>query len=354
MIEQATLEKAKAFVLANWDKIDNRWDSKAPSDPSFHFYGAKHCTVFSHPEFPGYVLKVMNKFQSRETKEGVDFAHKVFTEQGFLYCHTPAAAEIDLTDTKTLLLMEKAAGNTDEFAAKEEMEKEFELIDSDPEMAAKWKQMTREVALATAKIGYWDSQRKNLIWDSQKGWSFIDFERIGPSRDNKKTGLDRLVEIFPPQFVDEIYDVADAHGVRLDMTREVAKVHRQTQFNFSRELSRWSLEKGVPRVLDKERWDSSTWERKILDHFDENRNAPWYQDYPPAQIELNWQPFTFSLTWEQSQNYKELGEPIYLKNRAEFELALENLKAAGVVRTWKVEEQHAGTQPYLVSYTIYF
>lgn len=347
IFEQATLEKAKSLVCDQWDAIHQREEN-----PSFHFYGAKHCVAFSHSDFPGLVLKVMNTVQAGESEKFGDFARKVFTDQKFQYCHAPAAKTIDLPKGKTLLIMEKATGSTDEYVAQEEMEKEFELIDSDPSIAAKWQQMTREVAQATAKIGYWDSQRKNLIWDSQKGWSFIDFERIGPDRNNIKTGLDRLVEIFPPHFVDEIYNVAEESGVKLNQTREAAKVNRLAQFKLSRDLSRWNLEKGLPRALDIERWDPSSWERKILEKFDKNRNEDWYKDYPPAQTELFWQPFATLPIPCHGEEYKKIGHPIYLENQAAFELALKNLKSEGVVRAWKSNDTYP--QPYLIDYTIFF
>ncbi|MBS0607537.1 MAG: hypothetical protein JSR57_11355 [Verrucomicrobia bacterium] len=353
IIDQKTLDKAKDFVLQNQNRITRR----DKTDPSFHFYQAKHCTAFSHSDFPGLVLKVMNTLQAHESKESINAARSLFACEGYRYCHALAAETIDLSDKKTLLVMEKAIGNTDEFAAQEEMEKEFELIDSNPEMAAKWQLMTREVAQATAKLGYWDSQRKNLIWDSQQGWSFIDFERIAPTKSNIETGLNRLVEIFPPQFVDEIYDAAAQSDVTLDKTRERAKTDRLAQFTFSRELSRWNTKKGLPRVLDIERWPSTSWERKILMQFEENRNRPCLQNYLPAQTELSWwQPFTSLLSWEQIEPdavYKAVGEPIYLENRAAFEAALKNLESEGVIRTWEVSRENS-IQPYLVSYMIYF
>lgn len=362
IVERATIEKAKAFVLDNWETItdsDLRFKEEKNENSLFHFYGAKHCVAFFHSDFPGLVLKVMSVSQAQESKKFGDFANKAFTEEKFKYCHAPAADTIELPKNKMLLVMEKATGNTDQFNAQEEMEKEFELIESDLNIAAKWQQMTREVAQATAKIGYWDSQPKNLIWDSQKGFSFIDFERIGPNRDNIKTGLSRLAEIFPPQFVDEIYDVAEEKGIKLEQTREATKTARVTQFQLSRDLSHWNLEKGLPRILDKERWEPASWERKIVEKFDENRNQDWYRNHPPAQTELFWQPFTFRTIPgsdrpfpTDGEEYKKIGHPIYLENRAAFELALENLKAAGVVRTWKSNDTYH--QPFLIDYTIFF
>ncbi len=362
-IDQDTVKKAHDFVLSHYDRICDR----DRSDSSFHFYGAKHCIVFSHSDFPGLVIKVMSQSQAIDSKRSIDRARALFDSEKFQYCHAPAAEMVDLSgyEDQTLLVMEKAAGNTDEYAAKEEMEKEFERIDQDPQMEKKWRRMTFEVAQATAKLGYWDSQRKNLIWDSQKGWSFIDFEDVEPTLDHIETGLNRLVEIFPHQFADVIYDVAEESRVNLAIPREDAKSQRFKQFCFSRELSQRNEQKGLPRFIDIDRWPIGSWERKIVEEFDGNRSGR--QNFSPEQTELYWQPFCNEIDYsnflfaKMFQKFSSLkreagaiaqstGASEILDKRRAFEEALGNLQSQGVVYTWTSE----GNDPWLVGYQIYF
>ncbi len=338
------IEQCQKLALANMEKLEKR-----ENDKELHFFAGKHCTVFSHTELPGLVLKIMVKKQAEDSKRDLDIARKAFAQRGFQYCHAPQAELADLGNDETLFIMERAKGETDELLAQELMEQEFERIASEPKMAEKWKTMTREVAEATALIGYWDSQRKNLIWDSEKGWTFVDFERVKPTRSNIQTGLSRLAEIFPPQFVGEIYDVVDGEGITLDITRDAAKVKRQAQFELSRSCSRRNKEKGLPRVLEEDKWDEASWERRILDKFDENRTQPWYVNYKPAQTQLFWQPFSMSGAMRETP---EIYYAQHAKERAGLEAALERMQKAGDVLTWRIMENP--NQKELVAYTIYF
>ncbi len=245
IIEQETLVKARAFVLENWDTIIFKF-SHALSDETFQFFVGSGCLAFTHADFTGEVFKIMNKLRAVDSKRAIDHARQVFAERGFLYAHAPHALIADLSNGNALLLMEKAKGDVEVDAAKEAREREFERIDSDPMMAVKWQQMTHEVAVATALLGYWDAGPTNFIWDSIKGWSFIDFERLEPTTDNMIQGLYKLIGLFPYQFVDEIYDVADANGVNLITTRENAKVSRKAEFEFCRKRSLIRIQKGLP------------------------------------------------------------------------------------------------------------
>jgi hypothetical protein len=328
------------MVLENYNTISNL----DQSDPVFYFYKATNSFVFSHAAFPNLVLKIMEQEQALQSKRSIDHAQRVFSEMGFLYAHIPPAEIIDLFNTKTLLVMEKAIGNTDEFLAQEEMEQEFEMIDRSHEMAIKWKRMTREVALATASIGYWDAHRQNLIWDSRIGWSFIDFENLNNSSPSIKRGLTHLIEIVPPQFIDEIYDVAETVKVLLDKQRIDAKANRLAQFILTRSISKWNKERPIPRILHKEHWETCSWERKILEYFDEYRKKPYFKNYPPAQTMLSWQPFITDIG-KQNPN-------TMFRTQIIFEKALKNLQTAGVILTWKSEkDHHHPTQP---SYKIFF
>lgn len=315
----------------------------------FHLYAGKHCTVFSYVEEPG-IIKCMRTKEALDSKKCLDVVRKVFAERQFRYCYAPSAHLVNLSDKKTLFIMDKATGETDPDIAQEMMEQEFERIPIDPVIAEKWKTMTREVAEAVAATGYWDSQRKNFVWDPKLGFAFIDFERVTPNLFLKQTGLSRLPEIFPPEYVDVIYNVAEEEGVPLNIGRDAAKIARKNQFELSRECSRWDKQKAFPRVLEKDKWPASSKERKILDKFDESRNQPWYKNNRPRQTKLFWQPFSNAIPWDKQDDAATLEQ--HKKERQEFEAALKNLQNAGDLLTWKVNENRHQTQ--LVEYSIYF
>lgn len=313
-IEASFLERAKKFVLDNY-RVITYLDG---SDPHFHFYQGINSIVFSHLSFPNLVFKLMGKEQAMESKKSIDVARIVLNNLNLRYAHVPPAEIIDLSLSRTLLVMEKAIGETDELEAQEAMEEEFSLIDTNLEMAAKWRQMTREVATVTALIGYWDAHRKNLIWDSSNGWTFIDFEEVRPTSENIQKGLNHLIEIFPPQFVDEIYDVAEAISLTLKIERTIAKVDRMAQFTLSRGVSQWNRTKVIPRILDKDQWPPESLERKILEEFDIIRSKPYYRNWKLAQTELTYEP---NLEIQEALN-----------------VALQNLQSSGVVYRWIITE----------------
>ncbi len=312
----------------------------------FRYFNGKHSEVFSHPDFPGLVFKWMSPSQATESIEALRYAKERFSQRGFSYCHVPNGVIFPITAKNTLFIMEKAKGTTDVEQAQEAMEQEFERIPENPDLYRKWEAMTQELAEAVAEIGYWDSQRKNLIWDTDKGWSFIDFERIEANPSLICTGLSRLVGIVPPLFVEKVYQVARHNSVVLPLSEEEAISKRQEEFTTRREWSRWHYAKPLPREIDKERWPESSWARRIVEKFDENRTlcntycSPGSENYLFQHTTLHWQPF-FGF------------EETYSEERARFECGLEELLKAGVIQRWKAEENPYG-QDALVAYTIYF
>lgn len=315
----------------------------------FHLYDGNHCVVFSYVKEPGVIKNMISK-DALASKKNLDRVRKVFAERQFRYCYAPDAHLVKLSDMRTLFIMQKAIGETDSFVAQEMMEQEFERIPTDPEMAEKWKTMTREVAEAVAATGYWDSQMKNFVWDSKLGFGFIDLENVSPDLFLKQVGLSRLAAIFPPEFVDIIYDVAQKEGVTLNVGREVAKVARKQEFEISRERSRWEKQKGFPRIFNKDKWPESSKEREILDAFDRQQNYPAWRGKRPLQTYLLMLPLNRSIPYDKREDIATLEQ--YKKKRAAFEGALKNLQASGDLLTWKTDENLH--QIDLVAYTIYF
>lgn len=237
IINQEIIEKVKRFVENNFDAIDRLFSFNIDHvvDNKYTVYQGKHSSVFSHTEFPGLIFKIMDKETAINSKQSLDLAQKIFEENQYAFCHAPQAEIVmDLPHNSCLFLMEKAKGTTDELCAQKEMEEEFEFIHTDLKIAAKWKKMTREVAEGIAKLGYWDITLANLLWDSKNGFDFVDFEGVEPTNELIREGLDRLVHYLPPQYVDEIYNVAAENNVVLPESEEAAKANRLTKFQRSR------------------------------------------------------------------------------------------------------------------------
>ncbi len=229
VITPEIIEKCRMFARKNLDRI-----FKGENDKELHFYqaGPRNFT-FSHIETPGLVLKLMLNEKALDSKANLDHARRVFAERNFRYCHAPQG-ELAKLDAHTLFIMEKAQGETNAGIAQKKMEEEFLRIPFDVKVAEKWRIMTREVAEAVALIGYWDAGRQNFVWDSEKGWSFIDLEGISPIPKHQSLGLSYVIDIFPPQFVDEVYAIAEREKIPMGLPKEWAKELRQIQFDISR------------------------------------------------------------------------------------------------------------------------
>jgi len=349
-------EKIRAFILENLPKIQER-----QNDETLHFYAGKHCIVFTHHAYPNLVLKIMSPQSARESLDLLHQAREQFSKKGFRYCHIPCAEITHLSQDQDLFIMEKATGEVDEERAQELMEQEFRLIPQDPKVAKRWQEITSENAEATALIGYWDSQRKNLIWDPRKGFSYIDFERVSPTKDNQLIGLERLVDIFPYQFIGEIYTVAENYGIRLGESLQNATQRRMNDFMFSWSRSEWNATHPFPRVVDPNKYSPTSWEGRMINEFLTRR--AWYRS-PRLQTELYIQPLQdifdgmidYTTPYEQQIRCLPEGMEIYRKARAELDAALDRMQLAGDIHAWKAEEIASSPRevPYLIGYTIYF
>lgn len=218
-------EKIVEFVLTNLKQIENEDQKKLYNH--LEFYTSTHCIVFVLDEFPNLVIKLMRDDHAKDSKDNIDRSRQAFSKKQFRYCHIPQCETKKLTNSEyTLLITQKALGKVG-LVAKEFIRDEIKLIDSNPERAKKWKVITRELAEATALMGYWDIQFRNLIWNDDNGWTFIDFEKVKPTLENQTEGLSRLIKICPPQFIDEIYDVAKEYGVSTRSREAAENIARQ-------------------------------------------------------------------------------------------------------------------------------
>jgi hypothetical protein len=340
-----TLVESKYAFLKN-----NRYGDCEKIDEAFRFYRG-NAIVFSHREFPGLFFKVMDWDEACDSKKAMDEARAIF--QRFAYCHVPqaAAVSVDVPRLRGVLITEQARGILDEQEARQQMEQEFERIPNDPKMGRKWRIMTRQLAQATAAIGYWDSALKNLIWDSETGWSFIDFGDMifPPPLEKRREGLEKLIKIVPYQCIDEIYKVADLYGVMLRFRREDAIANRKAEIELPRLLSEQKEKRGLPRQLDIEKWPSRSLERRILKCFDDHRTGYRSDRNPKNEIKL---------LWQSSLKARNPADPEYSRERdterAKMQQALENLQAEGSVVAWKIKERTKQEISYTIFYTIYF
>ncbi|MES2345178.1 MAG: hypothetical protein V4494_04485 [Chlamydiota bacterium] len=208
------LEESRMFVLRDFDFFNNTEQLQKDSTVR-HYYG-KHSQVFSHQDIPKWIFKIMKKEEADSSKQALDQAMAILKESPYQFCHIPEGLIAgDLRDGHALMMMERAEGISNIEEAQKATKHEFELIPSDSAMAEKWQAMTREGAEVIAKLGYWDVGFHNMLWDSKKGWSFIDFEQVEPNPEHIKEGLERFIKMVPYQFINEIYQVAADHGVTL-------------------------------------------------------------------------------------------------------------------------------------------
>ncbi len=345
-IDPSTIDKCLKLTLPHLDQI---YDCES-SEELHVFDSAKQkllpreyrpIIVFSHSTLPDLILKILSDSHAKAYKENLDHVRKIFARKKFQYCCAPEAELAKLPGNKTLLVMQKATG-VDAEKAKDTIEKEFELIPSNGQVAEKWRATTREVADAVALTGYWDACARNFIWDaSTNRHSFIDFDEVFPSAFHKREGLFRLVDVFPYQFVDEIYAVALREKVALAIPeKDAAKTARQAQFELSRLRSEWNKQKLLPRVLDKHKWEAGSLEREILDKFDLSRNDAFFKDvHQYRQTELLWDLLIG----------EEVAEEQHQKERASLESAMERLRKAGDLLTWRTRKFHNRLE-----YTLYF
>ncbi len=210
------------FVVEHLDHLYNRNDC----DGTVTFYKGKHARVFSHRDFPGLIIKIMPQKMAHNSKENLDRTRIIFQANEFKYCHAPQAQVVDgLPDSRSLFIMEKALGTTDENAARASIEEEWSHILENKSMAQRWNIITKELACAIALTGYWDVGLNNLLWSSENGFSFVDFERIEPKESYQKDGLQRLIKlnICPRECAPIIHQIAEAQDIRLMTHEELAR-----------------------------------------------------------------------------------------------------------------------------------
>lgn len=333
-IDQETLERAKKFVQENSELIKNR-----ESDEHIHFYNGKHCTVFSHTAFPGLILKIMGTAQAEDSLKNLETAQTLVKDYSLDSCYIPQGKIIELDSESTLFVMEKAPGMTNPSNCALISENEYALFGTSPEIKEKWRTYFVQAAELIARLGYWDTDWRNILLDKDRGFSFIDFEKNSPSENHILGGIERLLQMAPAEFYPEIAAIAKQHGVDIDISKTQEEQRELHERNAS--IRKWHQEHSVnaeSTVLNIQNLSPDFIEKAIIDMLDKQLNNEYFQ----------------KSTGENLVEKRHLScQPLYqLKvERAEFDSALQRLKERNVLCTWTVREMF---QKELACYDIYF
>lgn len=220
-----------------------------------------------------------------------------------------------------------------------ESECEYELFSSNSQIKEKWRTYFAHAAELIARLGYWDTDWRNILLDKDNGFSFIDFERNEPTADNIKNGIERLLKMAPPEFYGEIASIAKRHGVNIDIStlQQEQKVLLETNAG----VRKWHRQNSVTDqspVLNEQGYNSTT-EKAIIDKLTAQLNDACHKDRAGENLverrKAFWQPLCDLSV-----------------SRSDFDAALTQLKNKNILCSWTVEENRFQAQ--LACYNIYF
>lgn len=334
------------------------------------YYPGKHCTVFEHKLFPGLIFKLMGLEQAKMREKETKIAREIVRQHCLNFCFVPQAECIDLEMKieviieasyyvsppviKTIqhpvavLVEEKMDGYTT-CQAKEMSELDFEQAESIPEFKFKVAQIYIQTALFICKVGYWDFDWRNaILLKDLQGLAFIDFERTKPSPSNITIGLCSLIRIAPSFCFEDIFRLAHQHEIDLikelhsrQYHPELATIEAYTRkraelLTKRKEFRAWHLDRGISSVaqLLQVKTDSII-EKKIVQVLNDSLR----------QSKKHTGRLISDRTWRGQLFFDE-----QKRNPIDYPQALENLKAQGIIFSWKVRTINSLQAGYTIKF----
>jgi len=279
------------FSNSQVDRLFN--DLIKPIQSEIIRYKGKHMSVFGILKHPTLIFKEPTLKSAQSMLLSIAAAQKVVTENRIQTCIIPRAQIIE-KEGKHFFVMDKLPGLT-HGAAQEAMEQEFEQIPTSPKMRKKWEAIMTGVTKVTCKLGYWDMSFQNIVF-MKEGWGFIDWEEVEPSMSCIYTGMKRLFSMAPAELFDTICSVADScipdfqrrfceedpiydYKLGQQKSRNLTEFKQEIadSFTLRSEVRSWYRaqeidQKSVLKPLSPGDlfFPEESWEKRILDQFNEN------------------------------------------------------------------------------------
>lgn len=222
-LSPAQTEDVKHSVARDFIQNDSLYNSMANETETeqIRVIGRSHMPVFEHKQMPKLILKLCRTSTATEMLKYQQEAIETVKNKSLNSCVIPPSEVIVLNPASNdidsaLFIMKKIKGTPRETAKLVyQAYREFLSSPTDPATLEE-KQKLRECFVQAAELicnrGYWDVSWDNILY-TKKGFAFIDFEHVTPTKEHIEMGIGGLLRLAHPVFFPDILAVANRYGV---------------------------------------------------------------------------------------------------------------------------------------------